>query len=424
MLRPAIVAIPALLAAVPAAAEPNRCATADSDLEYKGTDIPEFGGDTGWIPGGSPAQIRLAAHLEGHTAVSAGYTAKGCWQDGMKGSLAGRPGTGYLDVAYGADLSLKARIHTSILGKSIDWEGNIPIPYIPSDLLIADTTDFTPRLPTTVAATVSDSTQAVNVISTDVIGNFISIPGISGGLHISVRGSMTSTYRAKTTSFADGTVDSLEDLVSIAQPGAGFHSSLEMPLTVDGVVHYAPKLTFAAGFDVTILGFKVVDWDIATVSMSLPSLDRNVKLEGEPAVLPLPEMDGLGDGARMDFAAGATQTIHVKNTGQGPLELVPTNLPAGVTAAPLTLAPGAQGDLSVTAAAGALASTASLTVQTNDPDRPTVEVELGMQNGGTDGGKADGEVGEPDGGCSTGSGQGAGLILFALGFVAIRRRRS
>lgn len=423
MLRPAIVAIPLLLAAGPAAADPNRCATAETDLEYKGTDIPEFGGDTGWIPGGSPAQIRLAAHLEGHTAVSAGYTAKGCWQDGMKGSLVGRSGSGYLDVAYGADLSLKARIHTSILGKSIDWEGNIPIPYVPSDLLIADTSTFTPRLPTTVAATVSDSTQAVNVLSTDVIGNFISIPGISGGLHVSVKGSMTSTYRAKTTSFAGGTVDALEDLVSIAKPGTGFQATLDMPVTIDGVVHYAPKLTFAAGFDVTILGFKVVNWDIATISMSLPTLDRNVKLEGEPAVLSLPQLDGIGDGARMDFAAATTQSLHVKNSGQAPLELVPTNLPAGITAGAITLAPGAEGDLTVTAAAGALATPMDLTVQTNDPDRPTLSVELGVQNGGTDEGKEDADPGSPDGGCSTGSGQGAGLILFALGFVAIRRRR-
>lgn len=423
MLRPAIVAIPLVLAAGPAAADPHRCATADTDLEYRGTDIPEFGGDTGWIPSGSPAQVRLAAHVEGHTAVSAGYEAKGCWQDGMKGSLSGRAGTGYLDVAYGADLSLKARIHTSIFGKSIDWEGNIPIPYIPSDLLIADTATFDPRLPTTVAATVSDTTQSVNVISTDVISSFISIPGISGGLHVSVRGSMTSTYRAKTTSFAGGTVDSLEDLVSIEKPGAGFHSTLDVPVSVDGIIHYAPKLTFAAGFDVTILGIKVVDWDIATVSMNLPALDRAVTLEGDPAVLSLPEMDGIGDGARMDFAAGATQSLHVKNIGQAPLELVPTNLPAGITAAAITLAPGAQGDLTVTAADGALAAPIDLAIQTNDPDRPTVSVELGVQNGGTDEGKEDGDVATPDGGCSTGSGQGAGLILFALGFVAIRRRR-
>jgi MYXO-CTERM domain-containing protein len=427
MLRPAIAALPLVLAtAGSAGADPNRCATADTDLEYKGTDIAELGGDTGWIPSGFPAQIRLSAHVLGHTAVSAGYQAKGCWQDGMKGSLAGREDTGFLDVAYGADLKLQARINANILGQQINWQGDIPIPFVPSDLLIADTTAFDPRLPATVAATVSDSTAPVTVLTTDVIGQLIPILGISGGLNITVKGGMTSTYRANTTSFAGGTVDSLEDLVSIETPSAGFHSTLNMPVAVDGVVHYAPRLTFAASFNVTIFGINLVNWNIASISMNLPAIDRTLKLEGAPAVLELPEMDGLGEGARMDFATSNTQSIHVKNIGQGPLELQPADLPAGVTAAPMTLAAGAEGDLTVTAAAGALASPAMLTVQTNDPDRPTVAVELGMQNGGTDPGDPDPEdpdMGEPSGGCSTGSSQGAGLVVFALGFVVVRRRR-
>ena len=335
-----------------------------------GPTSPSSGGDTGWFPSGFVAQLRLQAHVLGHTAVSAGYDAQGCWQDSMKGSLAGTAGSGYFDVSYGADLTLSARIHTSVLGKSINWEGDIPLPWIPSDLLIADTTAFDPRLATTVAAQVSDSTQPVNVLSTDVIGNFISIPGISGGLYVSVKGSMTSSFRAKTTRVAGTVVDALEDLVSIARPSAGFHSMLEMPVTVDGVVHYAPKLTFAAGFNVKILGIQVVNWDIASISMSLPAIDRNLRLDGAPAQLLLPEMDGVGEGARMDFAAANTQSLHVKNTGQGTLEVLPANVPAGITVSPLTLAPGTAGDLTVTAAAGALAAPANLSLQTNDPDRP------------------------------------------------------
>jgi MYXO-CTERM domain-containing protein len=111
-------------------------------------------------------------------------------------------------------------------------------------------------------------------------------------------------------------------------------------------------------------------------------------------------------------------------SGRGKCEATSVLVPAGVTAAPLTLAAGAEGDLRVTIADGALASgSAMLQIKTNDPDRPTAMVELGIQVGGTD----DGEppvIGEgQDGGCSTGSGQGAGMLVLALGFILIRRRR-
>jgi hypothetical protein len=425
MLRPAIVAIPLALAiAVPTArADVNRCAQADTDLAWAGTDITELGGDTGWFPSGFVAQLRLQAHVLGHTAVSSGYRAKGCWDEQMEASLAGTPGSGYFDVAYGADLSLTARIHTSILGQSINWEGNIPIPYIPEDLLIAGTKTFDPRLATTTAATVTDTTDAVNVISTDVISQFISLGGISGGLYVSVRGGMTTTYRAKSTMLSGSAVDAITDLVSMARPTSGFHSTLSVPVAVDGVVKYQPKLTFAAGFNVKIFGIQVVNWEIASVPMTLPSIERTLKLSGDPAVLLLPEMDGIGDGARMDFSAASTQSLRVKNLGQGPLEVVPASLPAGVTAAPLTLAAGAEGELRVTIADGALASgSAMLQIQTNDPDRPTASVELGIEVGGTDPGEPP-VIGEDDGGCSTGGGQGAGLLVLSLGFVLIRRRR-
>lgn len=424
MLRPAVVAIPLALAlAVPSArADVNRCAEAEADLSWTGNDITEIGGDTGWFPSGYVAQLRLQARVLGHTAVSAGYRAKGCWAEQMQASLTGAPGSGYFDVAYGADLSLRARIHTRVLFQDINWEGEIPLPWIPEDLLIAGTATFDPRLTTTTAASVTDTTDAVNVLSTDLISQFISLGGISGGLYVSVRGGMTTTYRAKSTMLSGTAVDAVADLVSLARPSTGFHSTLSVPVAVDGIVKYQPRLIFAAGFNVKIFGIQVVNWDIATVPMTLPSIERTLKLSGEPAVLLLPEVDGIGDGARMDFSAGNTQSLRVKNLGQGPLELAPASFPAGVTTTGLTLAAGAEGELRVTIVDGALASgSVALMIQTNDPDRPTVSVELGIQVGGTDPGEP--PAFDQEGGCTTGSGQGAGLLVLALGFVLIRRRR-
>jgi MYXO-CTERM domain-containing protein len=135
-------------------------------------------------------------------------------------------------------------------------------------------------------------------------------------------------------------------------------------------------------------------------------------------------MDGIGTGAQMDFASGATQSLHVKNVGQGPLHLAVAGQPPGITAAPLNLEPGAEGDFKVTITDGALASgSATLTLDTNDPDRKQVSIELGLANGGTDPGSPELPDASEPGGCSTGSGQGAGMLLLVLGLVALPRRR-
>lgn len=406
-----------------AAAEVNRCATADTDVAYAGTDITELAGDTGWFPSGFVAQLRLTARVQGHTNVAAGYQARGCWDGDMEAGLAGRAESGYFDVAYGADVHLYGRIHTTILGYTYNWEGEIKLPYIPNDLMLEGTTVFNPRLDTG-GVSVSDATSPITLLSTDTLSNIISIAGISGGLRVTMTPSMTSTYRATKTSFNGSTVDAEADRIAIEQPGTGFHSTLQLPLAVDGKVRYAPTLTFAATFDVSILGYRVVDWHLGSVAMNLPALERSVKLEGEPAVLLLPEVDGIGIGARMDFSAAPVQSLRVKNLGEGTLELAPTLIPAGVIVDRLSIPGNGETELRVTLADTALESgSAQLILATNDPDRPSVTIELGKNVGGTDPGEPP-VIGE-DGGCSTGSGQRSGIMLLMMAvMISIRRRRA
>jgi MYXO-CTERM domain-containing protein len=424
----AILVLPLALAiAIPeASAEVNRCATADTDIAFNGNDFVNWSADTGWFPGGSPAQLKLTARVAGKTEVSSGYTATGCWGEKMEAKLAPKAGSGNFEVAYGAELALYGRIHVNVLFKDFDWEGRIDIPYIPDDLLIADTTTFTPRLAATTAATVTDSTQPVNVISTNLLSEIISLGGISGGIYVSVKGSMSSTFKAAETTVLAQKIATSMDIATIEQPDTGFHSTLAVPIDVKGVVRYAPKLTFAAGFNVKILGVQVVNWDVASITMALPALERTVAMAGPPASLELPEVDGLAEGARMDFSNGTTQVIHIKNTGGAELQLEPTDVPAGVTASPLTLAAGAEGDVSVTASESAVAGGVTLTMATNDPDHPSLVIALDT-TGGTDGGdgKSDDDEGIPSGGCGCQSGRADGTLLlaFALGLVLFRRRR-
>jgi hypothetical protein len=209
--------------------------------------------------------------------------------------------------------------------------------------------------------------------------------------------------------------------VTIARPSAGFGTALELPTSIDGVIRYAPRLTFDVRFDVKILGYRVVDWQLFSVPMNLPGIDRPVSLKADaPAHLGLPALDGVGDGARLDFSAGSMQELVIRNRGERALIITPSVVPVGVTVQPLTIAPGKDGHLKVTvpdpSALGTSAQTLGLA--TNDPDRPTLDVALGVDIGGTDPGAVDDAEG---GGCHTGGGSIG--WLFALGFVVVLRRR-
>jgi uncharacterized protein (TIGR03382 family) len=414
----------AMLAPALATADVNRCAAGDTDLAYHGTDLPEIGGDTGWFPSGYVAQLRLSGKVLGHTAVATGMRAQACWgTDGkLSATLAGRPTTGWLDAAYGAVISLQGRIHTSVLGKSINWEGNIPLPYIPMDLLLQGQTAFDPSVDPAKLARVNDATAPITLLSTDLIGDYIPVIGISGGVRVTVTPSMATTFRFKKATLAGGTIDSPGDKVTLTSSEPhGFGAGLEVALQSEGIVRYEPTLKFGAGLSVTILGFHLLDWQIVSISFGLPALERTIKLTGDSARIPLPVIEGIGEGARMDFASGTVQELHVRNFGEAPLAIEPTKVPAGALVSRVDLQPGAEGVLKVFVADDATFANGPVDVllTTNDPDRGTISVQLGKQVGGTDPGTPPEDNAEP-GGCSTG---GAAGLPLGLVLLALRRRR-
>jgi hypothetical protein len=406
-MRRFFLALPLLTVSAPAFAD-DRCATGDVDLAWQGTDLAQISGDTGWFPSGYAGQLRLTGRIAGETAVNAGLTAKACWDgEQMSATAAGRAGTGYLDVAYGAETHLYAKIDTSILGKSIYWEGEIPMLGLPNDLLVGGTTKFDPAVGAT--SSVYDTTSPITLLSTDVIGDLIGITGISGGLRITVTGAMTTSY-TPTAMAPNG--------VAMAPGANGYGGAVDVPASVDGVVHYAPQLVFGAAFDVKILGIRVVNWQFASVGLPLPGLDRPMQLTaGAPAHVGLPDLDGLGAGARIDFASGPTQELTLRNRGEAPLVVDATGLPSGITVEKLTIPPGADGKLRVTAADGSLATMQTITVSTNDPDRHTASLDLGKDVGGTDPGDSPEDAAAKSSGCSAASDASLGTLLLVVGVL-------
>jgi MYXO-CTERM domain-containing protein len=407
-----------------AAAEVDRCATADTDLAWTGTDLPiEFNGDTGWFPAGYVAQLRLSGRVVGHTAVDAAMQTKACWNgDKMEAQLVGKAAGGWLDAAYGAEISLRGRIHTTVLGQTINWEGNIALPFIPMDLLLEGQGAFDPAVDISKIARVSDATSPITLLSSNVIGDLISVVGISGGLRVTVTPSMATTFKIKKATLAGGTIDSPSDRIELKSSGPrGFGGGFDVPVQADGIVRYEPALRFAARFDVTILGIRVVDWELFAVPMSLPGIERTIKLTADVTRLALPVVEGLGEGARMDFATGTVQELAVRNLGEAPLAIEPTSVPNGALVSRVDIPPGGQDVLKVFVADDATFANGpvEVTLATNDPDRGTIKVQLGKELGGTDPG-VEPEIHE-SGGCSTSGASGPAFLL--LGLLALRRRR-
>jgi len=420
-MRNALVAALLFSAASTARADVTRCAGGDAAVAYAVDDLPTQSGDTGWFPSGYVAQLRLTGEIVGKTTVAMGLAPTACWDHGMVVATPGEAKSGMLDVEYGAALHLLGQIHTSVLGQSIDWSGEIPIPVLPTDLELAGTTTFDPILlpdSTVKSASVSDTTSPITVISTNILGNIIDITGISGGLYVTVQGAMTSTYTTTAVSIGDdGVITSATGVATVAAPAAGFGPMLAVAASATGNVHYAPSLVFAANFDVKILGIRVVNWQIASISMPLSAIDRPISLSGSGAQIGLPHIDILPQ--QLGFANGASQPLQLHNGGAAPLMIEVASAPSGVTAEAVTIAPGADGVVQVTAADPSSVGSAALVLSTNDPNNPSLTVALDPSSSGQSNTPPDGE---PSGGCNA-SGGGSGLLLAGFALVALVKRR-
>ena len=405
-----------LVGASAASADVNRCASADTTVQYRDALFDEMSGDTGWFPSGSSAQLRLTGRLAGMTTVAMGLSPTACWDGAMRVTAPGRARTGVLDVAYGAQLQLFGQIHTSVLGYQIDWEGQIPLP---TDFLLASTVTFDPALlrgSPVEHVTATDSTSPLTLLRTDVIGALIDITGISGGLYLDAVSTLATTYGSDGITVDKDTITAPAFPAEVDRPAGGFGAELPLAVGARGTLRYAPAITFNAGADIRILGVRVASWQLFAITMPLPQFETAIVLPGPEVRIPLPDAPILDD-ARVDFATGHTQRLALHNAGAAPLEIEAVELPVGVTALAIAIGPGEDGALVLELADGiALAGAARFA--TNDPDQPEVSIQLGRDIGGTGVGDEPGEAS----GCAAGS-KPSGCALVVVGLALLRRRR-
>jgi len=411
-----LAALVVLVAGSRAQAEVVRCSTGDADVHYHSEAFSQLSGDSGWFPASSPAQLRLTARLAGQTTVAMGLAATACWDQPMTASVAGRAQAGMLDFAYGAELHLFAQIHTSVLGHAIDWSGEVPLP---TDYLVGHTTTFDPILLPGAAldhVSGSDTTSALTLLSSNVIGDLIDITGISGGLHLDAVGALTTSYRTTQVALGANPITTADGAVAVATPASGFGPALDLPAAASGVVTYNPALTFNVGFNVKILGISVANWTLYSMTVPLPQVDDPIVLGGDQAHIPLPKAPPLA-GAHVDFAGGATQTLAIHNAGEAPLMIEGSS--AGVTAPLVTIAPGQDGTLQLTATEAF--GDGDFVLATNDPGQPSVTITVGREIGGTGLPGGDDDSVEHSG-CNAGGRQGGAIALALLAILRRRRR--
>ena len=402
-----------LLASTTAQADVTRCSDIPADVAYDATDLPEATGDTGWFPSDSDVQLRITGQMIGETHVGMGLQPTACWTASGDMMVTARPreATGVLSSQYGADVHLYGQVHTSVLGYDIDWSGELPVPYI-GDLLIAGTAAFDPAF---APVSVSDQTNPITILSTNLLSSIIDITGISGGLALQVKGAMMTTYQTTSIALAGGTITGDTAPVALAAPDTGYGPTLAATPTVSGVVTYAPSLVFDVSVNVSILHVSVVNYELFDVSLPLPSFDRQVTLTGAGAAIPLPKLGSVPDA--LGFASGGSQTLHVTNTGAAPLMIAQVSAPTGVSVAAVTIAPGGEGDVVVAATDITMLDTSPLVLETNDPSHGSITIALSST--------ADGEMDEQPvghaGGCSTG-GTASPLALLAVALLLRRRR--
>jgi uncharacterized protein (TIGR03382 family) len=418
----------------------SRCALgSSSDLGFSTDDIPELSADTGFIPAGSPVQVRVTGRLVGNTSVAMGLQPTACWDEhGMTVGIAGVPQAGLLDSQYGAELHVFVRIHASVLGHTIDFTGEVPLGgFIPSDLLLADVASFDPTLlpgsPTTSVAA-SDTTSPITVLSTNVLGTIIPVGGLTGDLNITAQGELTTSYSTNRVAVGNAALSQATDVAAVVPPAEGYRGVLVETLGADGSVEYAPSIVLSLHANVKIFGIGVASFTIATVNLPLPNLHRDINLAGSATGFALPFLDTVPE--RLGFSSGGTQSLPLHDAGGAPLVVDVVSAPAGVTAAELAVEPGQTGRLVVTASDPTSLAGTSLVLSTNDPDHLQLMVALDPSAGNPDDGGGDGNGGggggggDDDGnggvgsGCNAGSSSSSGAVALALALVLWRRRRT
>ncbi|MBZ0119538.1 MAG: hypothetical protein K8H88_21285, partial [Sandaracinaceae bacterium] len=384
----------ALALAAPASAQecpPDNvgCHLADVDFHHRDALFDDISLDSGWVPAGSPLQVRFAVFIGGSTEVDLGGRAVTSWPPALDVALPGRPGTGRLAINYGIQIIARVRIDVTIAGARYNWEGDIPLPgSIPRDLRMANELAFDPfvlpgSMPRPVS--VSDDTSRVHLVTLDITDSLIPIPGIGGGFALDAIGSLDAAYQTDRVLVEDGIslIETEGGSTTVRpDPGAdGFGAAKDLVILPYGTIDYDGVVTLIPGLFIEILGRRF-DLTIAEVPLTIVDLSSSTDFDPATVHVPLPDIDVtptelmLGD---RFLGEVEEQDLTIANEGEAPLEVTVRDpmSPFEVSATSLSIPPRSSSSLTVRFSPVELMRTnATLLLASNDPDEPLIVVRL------------------------------------------------
>ena len=279
-----------------ACADPvDRCQQATFLVSKTDKIAADFDFDTGWLPAGSPVQVRLVAFLHGRTRVDLGGTLDATWPDPITMAPKGRPTTGVLAIDDGFEVKAQGRFHVTVAGKDYDWTGDLPgLPGV--DLATTQSIVFDPWAwkGGAVTPTVSGKTGTITLAKVPLTSSIIPIPGISGGFDLDGEAEFSASYVSTRIAFDELLAkDSIRDVTSLFATTRALLSdapALDTLLTIHGEITHGVKLHFIPGFYFEILGSKF-ELPIVDVPVALPDSTADWTFDDVPIHVPLPRLE-------------------------------------------------------------------------------------------------------------------------------------
>ena len=383
---------PDALLAIPCAdpVEPLKCLFADPLIFDKTVKLPiAFDWDTGWIPGGSPLQVRFYVKLPAFTHVKMQGSFETTWPESLR--LFPQPGRfAVVNFDYGLEIGAKVKLAFKIFGQDIGWEGDIPyVPQVNFHVVGNKTFDPWGWAP---GATASGFTPPLTLFQLPITDLIIPIPGISGGLELDVQGELAVTYTTEKISIKPNTnTPAKGPTPPVTKPDASTQhpwvdgAYAEYFVHPEGTVKYVGTLHLIPEIYVEVLGKKFAIPIGVDFPISLTLDEQQWVFDDQLVHVPLPNIQPPTLPMGIDFGkvpVGDQKTISVKlpNIGEARARMV-GSLPAGTSfklldsSAEFNL--GESGEIKVRYQPKSQGpSSTKLRLDTNDPDRPVIEVPL------------------------------------------------
>lgn len=385
---------------------PDHCRVAPLVFDETTASPLEWTFDSGWVPPGSPLQVRLQSLFAANTRVRLEGLAYTDWlvaehEELLLLDLPGVPDGGLLEYRYGVAVLAEGKVQLNLSPfPSIGWQG--PIPYVPQvDLQVdeAATFDAWGWDPGVTSTSTSEPQGVAQVDITELLG--VSVPGLEGGFELDVAVDLQVSWvnhRLVIERVVDGSAQQSVDGGPITSEGELSHdvvpggAFMEVDIHPEGTVRYSGTLHLIPALYVKALGNT---WTMPLVNIPAPISPTEIEWSFAPqrVHVPLPDLhlvDEVIDFGDVPVGASKTRDVEAENDGEARVVAAATTTqPTGFTTV--------VGGLIVEAGESLTASVtfsperegfqeATLVVVSNDPDEPEQLVTLRGYGRATDDG--------------------------------------